>query len=294
MFPCCCPSYLAYLLWSRSSTRRFVKSGGRGIFHISEQTPGDEKDARAKPGVAVVHGWTNAPVHCFGTSMMRSCVRRMNCLKGSDVHVNSFEEARLTTVFSQLRHAVRGGGWHKPGAGRKLIVLEDGTNDIHNRALNWQSGEFNLALIHMDIQSLVNTIKRGVAEFREVSQKFLLVGVMDRFDSRSAADAAANPSVSDVEFQFLRRVGIRFFNEKIDQWVKSGDSSVAGVHFVNIWELGGFAEEDLFGRSGNGVHCRYVLTSEQRNQPRATYDPRMKYQNVIREEVQLMIDKNGL
>ncbi|OWA54843.1 hypothetical protein BV898_19236 [Hypsibius exemplaris] len=135
--------------------------------------------------------------------------------------------------------------------------------------------------------------QKGVAEFREVSQKFLLVGVMDRFDSRSAADAAANPSVSDVEFQFLRRVGICFFNE-IDQWVKSGDSSVAGVHFVNIWELGGFAEEDLFGRSGNGDHCRNVPTSEQRNQPRATYDPRMKYQNVIREEAQRMIDKKGL
>ncbi|OQV15441.1 hypothetical protein BV898_10316 [Hypsibius exemplaris] len=117
---------------------------------------------------------------------------------------------------------------------------------------------------------------------------------MDRFDSRSAADAASNPSVSDDEFQFFRSVGIRFFNEKIDQWVKSGDSAVAGVHFVKIWELGGFVEADLFGRGGNGVHCRYVPTSEQRNQPRATYDPRMKYQNVIREEAQRMVDKKGL
>ncbi|OWA54732.1 hypothetical protein BV898_19132 [Hypsibius exemplaris] len=265
----------------------------RGTFHISEQTPGDEKDARAKPGVAVVHGWTNAPVHLFGTSMMRSCIRRMNRLKGTDVHVNSFGGARLITVFSQLRQAVRDGGWRKPGAGRKLIVLEGGTNDIHKRALNWHTGEFNLALIHLDIQSLVNTIKTGVAEFREVSQKFLLVGVMNRFDSRSAADAAANPSVSDAEFQFLRQVGIRFFNE-ISQWVKSGDSAVAGVHFVDIWELGGFTEEDLSGRGGNGIHCRYVPTSVQRDQPRATYDPRMKYQNVIREEAQRMVDKKGL
>ncbi|OWA54736.1 hypothetical protein BV898_19136 [Hypsibius exemplaris] len=266
----------------------------RGTFHISEQTSGDEKDARAKPGVAVVHGWTNAPVHCFGTSMMRSCVRRMNCLKGADVHVNSFGGARLITVFSQLRQAVRGGGWRKPGAERKLIVLEGGTNDIHRRALDWKTGEFNLALIHMDVESLVNTIKTGVAEFRGVSQKFLLVGVMDRFDSRSAADAAANPSVTEAEFQFLRRVGIRFFNEKISQWVKSGDSAVAGVHFVDIWKLGDFVEEDLVGRGGYGVHCRYVPTSEQRSQPRSTYDPRMKYQNVIREEAQRMVDKKGL
>ncbi|OQV18427.1 hypothetical protein BV898_07438 [Hypsibius exemplaris] len=207
------------------------------MLHSSEKTHGDEKDARAQPGVAVVHGWTNAPVHCFGTSMMRS---QDELLQGQ---------------------AVRGGGWRKPGTGRKLIVLEGGTNDIHHRALNWQSGEFNLALIHMDIQSSVNTIKRSVAEFREVSQKFLLVGVMDLFDSRSAADAAANPSVADAEFQFLRNVGIRFFNEKIDQWVKSGDSLVAGTHFVNIWELRGFVEADLFGRGDNGIHCRYVPTS---------------------------------
>ncbi|OQV13253.1 hypothetical protein BV898_12573 [Hypsibius exemplaris] len=62
---------------------------------------------------------------------------------------------------------------------------------------------------------------------------------------QTCADAvAANPSVSDAEFQFLRPVGIRFFNEKIDQWVKSGDSGVAGVFFVNIWELGGFVKAD--------------------------------------------------
>ncbi|OQV13252.1 hypothetical protein BV898_12572 [Hypsibius exemplaris] len=117
-------------------------------------------------------------------------------------------------------------------------------------------------------------------------EKFLLVGVMNRFDSRSAANAAANPSVSDAEFLLLRSIGIRNFNKKIDQWVKSGESLVAGVHFVNIWELGGFAEDDLFGRGVNGVYCRYVPSSEQRNQPLATCDPRIKYQNVIREEAQ--------
>ncbi|OQV15453.1 hypothetical protein BV898_10328 [Hypsibius exemplaris] len=129
---------------------------GRGPLHISEQTPGDEKDARAKPG----------------------------------------------------------------------------------------TGDFNLALINT--QSLVNTIKTCVAEFE------------DCFKS------------------------------------KSGDSAVTGVHFVKFWELGGFLEADLFGRGGNGVICRYVPTSQQRNQPRATYDPRMKYQNIIREEAQRMVDKEGL
>ena len=137
----------------------------------------------AAPKSGFFHGWFAAGVIFAGDSMMRPVAFKTNVIGGNYTMVAAFGGKKLSYILDQLLKFVSNNEpFLIPGcpSPRELIVIGGGTNDIGYMAEMWDPvipEQWGLQVL-----SLFATVRDWVLQNRNFAKRFLIVGILNRFD----------------------------------------------------------------------------------------------------------------
>jgi hypothetical protein len=253
-------------------------------------------DPNCKTSNNFQHGWTDAGVLVFSDSQGRTLAIKKRFIEGHYTLISSYGGHGIDTVPGKKTTILNEATtfFAKYGLKRQIIVIMGGTNDIDMLARNWRPNDPRLhERIKSDTAKLVQKIQDWINDHRSISKRFMIVGVMRRFDEVMQKPDLPDPLkyMSLSQFCHIRDLGIRSFNDQLSNWL-AGPSPVPLLYYCNV--------EDLFSRADftdDGVHpdweattCR-ILENSQPDSTLDEYSPRWKLANHIFKSIGRRIKK---
>jgi len=207
-----------------------------------------------QPGDGYYHGFWDAGILFFGDSMIRPLARKMSSIRGNYTMVGAFGGKKLRDVLQELRFyfnersAFRIEDVVFP---RKMVVICVGTNDLNQAAVLYRWSTANPGQWMGFVDEMFELLKSWIGQHRTASERFLIVGILDRHDIPTEVAA----KIPADEFLQVRSAAIRRYNHLVTHWTKEPGNK-GKVTFLDF--SGVFAVTDFEVHGGRvGVHLQH-------------------------------------